>query len=152
MEPLSREMEALVSSQRVARLATADSQGTPHIVPVCFAYDGRHFYSVIDRKPKRAASPLSLKRVRNIMANPRVALLIDVYYEDWGRLWFIMVLGRGELIERGEEYQRALALLKEKYLQYRAMDIEGRAVIKITPQRTTRWGKIPKDTLNKSGA
>ncbi len=114
----------------------------PHAIPICFAFDGRCFYSVLDRKPKRA--PLSrLKRVRNILSNPSVALVLDHYEEDWGRLWYVLVTGTAEIVREGEEHARSIALLKEKYLQYRNMGIEGNPVIKITPSRITSWGDLP---------
>ena len=48
----------------------------------CYATDGHAYYSPLDAKPKK--NPFDrLKRVRNIRANPRVALLIDHYEEDW---------------------------------------------------------------------
>jgi hypothetical protein len=55
---------------RVARLATLDAERRPHLVPICFAYDGSIFYSAIDRKPKRVA-PSQLARLKNIKRRPR---------------------------------------------------------------------------------
>src|SRR5579863_5706082 len=78
---------------RVARLATLDAARGPHIVPVCFAFDGNIFYTAIDRKPKRVA-PERLRRLRNIRAASQVALLIDKYDEDWTRLWYILIRGK----------------------------------------------------------
>ena len=90
----------------MARLATVDEAGYPHVVPVCYATDGHAYYSPLDAKPK--TSPVSrLKRVRNIRANPRVALLIDHYEEDWARLRFVMVQGRAELLDGGPEWKAA---------------------------------------------
>ncbi len=43
---------AFVHAQRVARLATADAEGHPHLVPVCYAFDGERFYTPLDEKPK----------------------------------------------------------------------------------------------------
>src|SRR6478672_5700910 len=76
---------AYVGAQRVARLATADGSGRPYVVPVCYAFDGERFYIALDDKPKTVA-PTRLKRVRNILANPQVSLLVDSYHEDWDRL------------------------------------------------------------------
>ena len=124
---------------RVAHLATSDTHGAPHLVPVCFYYDGERFYSVLDQKPKRTSLD-RLKRVRNIVSNPRVALVVDHYQEDWGGLWYVLVLGTACLVYEGEEQQRALSGLRAKYSQYRDMDIDGNPVIGITPQRIVRWG------------
>ena len=135
---------ALIKRRRIARLATADSNGVPHVVPICFAYDGEHFYSVLDRKPKRT-SLIKLKRVRNILSNPNVALVLDHYEEDWGKLWYVLVMGTAQIVQQGEEHQRAIAILRDKYPQYRSMDIDENPVIKITPTRMTSWGKVQPD-------
>ena len=132
---------ALINAVRAARLATADSDGVPHLVPICFAYDGEHFYSVLDRKPKRT-SLMNLKRVRNMLSNPNVALVLDHYEEDWGKLWFVLVTGTAQIVQQGEEHQYAIAILRDKYPQYRSMDIDENPVIKITPARITSWGNV----------
>lgn len=129
---------AFIERHRVAHLATADARGRPHVVPVCYAYDGRHFYVVIDTKPKRVA-PSKLKRVRNIGENPRVAIVVDDYREDWGRLAYVLIRGRARVLEKKDECARALRLLRAKYPQYRRMPLEGRPVIQITPERVVKW-------------
>lgn len=128
---------------RVARLATVDEAGYPHVVPVCYATDGQAYYSPLDAKPKKA--PLAqLKRVRNIRANPRVALLIDHYEEDWSRLRFVMVQGRAELLDGGAEWQTARSLLEAKYPQYRALPLPPDGpVIKIVPDHVVGWSPAP---------
>lgn len=135
--------DALVAGSRVARLATVDAAGAPHVVPVCYATDGRAYYSPLDAKPKRTA-PERLQRVRNIRTNPHVALLIDHYEEDWSRLRFVMVRGRAELIESGPEWQAARGLLEAKYPQYRGLPLPpGAPVIKIVPDQVVRWSATP---------
>ena len=132
---------ALIQRQRVARLATADGQGSPHMIPICYAFDGEQFYSVLDGKPKRT-SLMKLKRVRNILSNPNVALVLDHHEEDWDRLWYILVTGTADLIGEGETHRRAIALLKEKYPQYHNMVIDTNPVIRISPARIISWGRI----------
>jgi len=73
---LSSGPRRLIRSARVAHLATADKTGKPHVIPICFAFDGKRFFSPIDEKPKRSA-PTNLKRLKNIAENPNVALVID---------------------------------------------------------------------------
>ena len=68
------------------------------MVPVVFVFDGNSYYIPIDKKPKRDDDPEQLRRVRNIQKNPNVALLIDEYKEDWSKLVFIMIKGKGSLI------------------------------------------------------
>jgi PPOX class probable F420-dependent enzyme len=81
---LSGAEEAFVHAQRVARLATADENGNPHAIPVCYAYDGERFYIPLDEKPKRVGVT-KLRRVRNILARPQIALLFDQYEDDCSR-------------------------------------------------------------------
>jgi PPOX class probable F420-dependent enzyme len=124
---------------RVARLATADRKGRPHVIPVCFAVAGSRCYSPIDEKPKRAA-PSRLKRVRNIMENPHIALVVDDYREDWRRLWYVLALGTAVVIQpRAPHHAAALRALRRKYPQYRTMRLENRPVVAITPSRIITW-------------
>jgi PPOX class probable F420-dependent enzyme len=137
-------LDKKLKDARVARLATVDSRGRPHIVPVCFAYDGRLIYTAIDQKPKRVPRE-RLARLENIHAAPGVALLIDEYDDDWTRLWYILIRGRAELIRESAQEERAWAIgnLKAKYPQYgRGMLAEDAPIIRITPERITAWGKI----------
>jgi PPOX class probable F420-dependent enzyme len=109
------------------------------VVPVCYVYDGRAFYTPLDRKPKKGGGELA--RVRNIRANPEVALLVDHYAEDWAGLWYILVRGRGEILSSGEERKSAAELLRKKYPQYASRDLlpEDAAVIRITPEKVISW-------------
>ena len=132
---------AFLESHRVAHLATADAQGRPHVVPICYAYDGACLYVVIDTKPKRVG-PLQLKRLRNITENPHVAVVVDDYSDDWSRLAYVLIRGRADVLMKGEAHERALRLLRAKYPQYRKMALEERPVIRITPESLASWGAI----------
>ncbi|MCZ6788630.1 MAG: TIGR03668 family PPOX class F420-dependent oxidoreductase, partial [Chloroflexi bacterium] len=83
-----------------------------------------------------------LKRIRNILANENVALVLDRYREQWDRLAYLMVQGTARVIESGPEQERAIALLREKYSQYLAMALESAPVIEITPRRFIQWGAV----------
>ena len=128
----------LIRSARIAHLATADRFGQPHVVPICFAFDGKSFYSPIDEKPKRTA-PTKLKRLRNIRENPQVSLVIDHYEEDWNKLCYVLITGTARILQGGKTHNLAVMLLRKKYPQYRRMLIETRPVIVITPKRITFW-------------
>lgn len=132
---------AFVESRRVGRLATAGADGRPHVVPVCYAFDGVRVYTAVDLKPKRSPAR-GLKRVRNIVANPDVALIVDDYSEDWSELAYVLVRGTAELLEGGEERASAERLLRDKYPQYRDLLAPGCAVIAITPTKTVAWGRV----------
>ncbi len=139
---IAPEVAAFVAGRRVGRLATADKGGAPYVVPVCYVYDwgsGR-VYTAIDLKAKSVGVG-RLRRVRNIRENPRVALVVDDYSEDWGELAYVMALGTATVLEEGEERRRGEELLREKYEQYAEMLEEGCAVIRIEVRRATGWGK-----------
>ncbi len=133
-----RSLRSLMRVQRIGRLATVDARDRPLIIPFCFVYDGDAFYSIVDEKPKRVA-PEELARTRNIRANPEVALVVDHYEEDWLKLRFVLVRGRAAVLTAGEEYTRAVRMLRRKYQQYRKMNLTERPVIKIVPWKIVSW-------------
>ena len=139
---LSPTQDRFLRSARTGHLATADAKGRPQVVPVCFVFDGQAIYSVLDAKPK--TTPLrQLRRVKNILANPQVSLVVDHYEENWDKLQYILVSGDAELLESDEKWVVAIAMLREKYPQYQAMDLDQSPVIKITPVRYSPWSSQP---------
>jgi len=124
-----------MSEARVARLATADAEGRPHIVPITFAIDGDTLYFAVDAKPKRTTD---LKRLRNIAANPAVSVLVDHYEEDWSRLWWVRVDGTARIIADHAEAERATELLAGRYPQYRTARPEG-PIVGISIERISAW-------------
>lgn len=138
-EPVRR----FILAHPVARLATADAKGQPHVIPFCYAFDGEHFYFVVDEKPKRQAGQ-PLKRIRNIVENPQVALVIDDYADDWTRLAYVLVSGTARLVTEAQEYHRALTLLRARYPQYHHMELSfaRNPMVRITPTNVHAWGRI----------
>jgi PPOX class probable F420-dependent enzyme len=130
-----------LTSLRVAHLATADTAGIPHVVPVCFVVRADTVYVTIDAKPKRKSAN-ELKRIRNIMGNPRVAIVADRYDEDWTRLGWVMLQGRAEILNEGREHDEAQALLRSHYVQLETMRISAYPVIAIRIERATSWGDL----------
>jgi PPOX class probable F420-dependent enzyme len=133
MEP--EEMRRRVSESRVGRIATVTPEGRPHVVPFVFVLDGDTLYSSVDAKPKRSPE---LKRLRNIRANPAVEVVVDEYGEPWPGLWWVRMQGRGEVLEDGPERDRGLALLVEKYPDYRDAEPQG-AVVAVRIERWQGW-------------
>ncbi|HUO05067.1 MAG TPA: TIGR03668 family PPOX class F420-dependent oxidoreductase [Candidatus Binataceae bacterium] len=130
-----------IAAARVAHLATADRKGTPHNVPLCYCFIGESIYFVIDNKPKRAPA-MALKRMRNIAENPRVAVVIDHYEEDWTKLAYVLIAGAARIVRNTKEYARAMRRLRAKYPQYRAMNLRRdiNPVVRIDPKRVHVWG------------
>ena len=139
---LSESARAFLDQRRVAHLATTDRDGAPHVVPLCFALDPSRdvLYFVIDAKPKRQTG-VALKRMRNIAENARVAIVADEYAEDWSRLAYVLVHGNAAVVADAAERTGALALLRAKYPQYRAMDLDGTAhpVVRVAIRAAHHW-------------
>ncbi len=131
---------AFVNAHPVARLATADTEGIPHAVPICFVVIDETLYVTIDLKPKQDAR--RLKRLRNIADNKHVAVIIDRYDDDWSRLGWVLLRGAAEILEDGPEHAAAQAALKARYTQYRDMDIASMPVIAVRIARVTSWGEL----------
>jgi len=134
------EVRARFAEARVARLATADGHGHPHLVPIAFALLGDDLYSSIDRKPKaHSGQGARLRRLDNIRANPAVSVLVDDYSEDWQQLWWARADGTARIIEAGEaEAARAIVALSDRYQQYRETPPPG-PVIAVAVDRWSGW-------------
>ena len=137
----SLHIQTFVQTHRVARLATVDAGGQPLVLPICYVLDGETLYSPTDAKPKRV--PVQrLKRLQNIRENPRVALVIDDYSEDWSQLSYVLLHGTAEIVNEGPELERAIAALRAKYPQYRDMPIENNPMIAVHLTRVLSWGAV----------
>ncbi len=134
------DVRAILESARHGYLSTASSEGEPHLQPVVFQVVGDAVYIAIDEKPK---TTLRLRRLTNIEENPRFALLVDRYDDDWSRLWWVLLRGPAEVLWPSEwdavESERVIAALRAKYPQYKSMDLEQRPLLKLIPDRVTRW-------------
>jgi PPOX class probable F420-dependent enzyme len=130
----SQEARERFAAARVARLATIDASGRPHLVPIVFALDGDTIYSAVDDKPKRTTE---LRRLANVKANPQVSLLVDHYDEDWSKLWWVRADGTGRVLEAGTaEAEHAVTLLARRYPQQSAVG----AVLAVDVARWSGWG------------
>ncbi len=140
-DPDDRE-RAFIDAAKVAHLATTDSSGEPHVVPVCYAYDGQRFFIAVDEKPKKPGR--TLKRIRNIEETGRAALVIDRYDDvNWSRLAWLMARGSAEMLgPEDAEHARIVAALRDRYAQYQEMALERAPIIAITPERITSWGAL----------
>jgi PPOX class probable F420-dependent enzyme len=132
-----QEARARFAAARVARLATADAQGVPHLVPIVFAVEADVVYSAVDAKPKRTTA---LRRLANVEANPRVALLVDHYDDaDWDALWWVRADGAGRVLDASDaEARAAVSLLTARYPQHRATPPAG-PVLAVDVDRWLGW-------------
>lgn len=138
-------IEEFIEKARVARLATVDNTFKPHLVPVVFVFDGNHFFIPIDQK-RKSVKPRGLKRLKNLQDNPDVALLIDMYSEDWTKLAFVMIQGKASIITSKTQWnidvKEAYNKLTTKYLQYQKIGLSEMCII-IKPEKIVSWGANP---------
>jgi PPOX class probable F420-dependent enzyme len=117
-------MRRRVAAARVARLATVDVKGRPHVVPCCFALDGETLYSVVD--DVKAKSTRALRRLENIRIHPDVTLLVDHYEEDWSALWWVRLDGVARVLDDASpRHEAGTRLLVDKYEQYADASLSG---------------------------
>jgi PPOX class probable F420-dependent enzyme len=132
----AREARRRFAGAPVARLATADGAGAPHLVPIAFALVGETIYSAVDGKPKRTRA---LRRLANVAVNPRVAVLADHYEGDWERLWWVRADGAARVLDVAvPEAQGALEALAARYERYRTQPPPG-PVLAIDVERWSGW-------------
>jgi len=141
--PLSGAAATFLAARSVARLATADASGKPHVVPVTFAWDGATIWIALDTKPKRGDDVMRLRRVRNILARPQVSLIADDYLAAWDQLAYVLIDGQARLVMPDDAtHAGAVAALRAKYPQYLTMPIETLPAIAITPEHVVAWGAV----------
>ena len=141
MPTWTAEARRFLEAHRVGHLATAGADGAPHVVPVCYALDDHALYFVADAKPKRGAAR-DLLRLRNLRANPRAAVVVDDWTEDWTRLAFVLVRGPAHEVAEPRAHAEALRLLRARYPQYAAMPLDDPSdhpVVGIEPARVVIW-------------
>ncbi len=139
--PPDEAIDARLRACPVARLATLRDDGRPHLVPVVFVVSDDAFWIPVDGKPKR--EDRELERVRNLRRDPRATLLLDHYADDWSRLWWVHLEGRGEIRQDAAHprFARASAELREKYAQYRETSLFRGAptLIEFVATRRNAW-------------
>ena len=135
------EARRFLEAHRVGHLATAGPDGAPHVVPVCYALDEAALYFVADEKPKRRPAR-ELLRLRNVRENPRAAIVVDDWDEDWTRLAWVLVRGPARIVTDPAAHATAVGLLRARYPQYGAMALDDPAlnpVVRIEAERVVTW-------------
>ncbi len=145
---LSRDERAFLDAARRAMLATIAPDGRPRLVPVCFVLHPVRpvLYTPLDEKPKAVRDVRQLARVRDILADPRVTLLVDRWDEAWEHLAWVRCHGHATLLAPGDEGENerdpAISALRAKYPQYAGHRLEDLPLIRIEIERTTSWGEL----------
>src|SRR5262245_11526722 len=139
------EARRFLEAHRIGHLATAGPDGAPHVIPVCYALDDEALYFVADEKPKRRPAR-ALKRLENLRTNPRAAIVVDDYDEDWSRLAWVLVRGPATIVADAGAHAAALARLRARYPQYRRMaldDPDAHPIVRIDPLQVRSWRSTP---------
>lgn len=135
-----------VETAPLGRLATADTEGRPHVVPVCFAFVDDSIVTPIDEKPQRVP-PDDLRRIQNITDNPRVVLLVDHYTDDWSQLGWVQIRGTATYCTPDDPaHASGVTALEEKYNQYAEHDLTSRPIIHISPGSIQSWGCLTRES------
>ncbi len=137
---LSEEAREFLDRHSHGHLATAARDGTPHVIPLCYTRVGKFLYFVCDEKPKRK-SPRQLKRLANLRENPRAALVVDDYDQDWTKLAYLLLQVEGAIVSDAGEYRRALDALRSRYEQYAEMPLrrDNNPMVRLTPTNAHLW-------------
>ena len=129
---LTKAQAKMLEWERVARVATVGG-GMPHLVPICHVVVGGKIYFGSGRRGRK---------VRNVRANARLALTVDVYSDDWSQITGVMVQGTGRVIERGPRFRRLRRRLYAKYPQYpreAALGESDSVIVELTPTHVFSW-------------
>jgi PPOX class probable F420-dependent enzyme len=141
MPSWAEDTRRFLEAHRLGHLATVAPDGTPHVLPVCYALDDHALYFVADAKPKRRPAR-ALQRLVNVRATGHAALVVDDWDEDWTRLAWVLVRGPAAVVDDAAAHAAALARLRERYPQYRRMDLDDPAahpIVRILPERVRTW-------------
>jgi nitroimidazol reductase NimA-like FMN-containing flavoprotein (pyridoxamine 5'-phosphate oxidase superfamily) len=129
MVKFSKAEERFLNRNELGRLATLSQDGMPHVVPVCYIYHAGNLLIAIDYETKK---------YQNLLANKKVAFVVDVYRP---RMYGVLIQGKAKIVEAGPEFQEAYRLFHKKFSWVRADPWkEGEApFIIIEPNKKTSW-------------
>jgi PPOX class probable F420-dependent enzyme len=144
---LSVAERAFLADARRAVLATIAPDGRPRLVPICHVVEPVRpvLWTPLDEKPKAVTDVTGLARVRDILRDGRVTVLVDRWDEDWGHLAWLRCEGIASVVEPGSnaaERTAAIAALRAKYPQYGSHGLEARPIIRVAIERVVRWGAL----------
>ena len=131
VDELPARASAVLAGAERGVLGTVDSQGHPHLVPVCWISLQGFFYVPVDHKPKSSARQ---QRLKNLERNAEASLLLDHYEADWTRLGWVMVRGRANI----EPVGKARAHFVARYPQYADHPPQDEAIV-LQPRRLLWW-------------
>jgi len=144
MNPLSPEKQSLIdaflAAPHIARLATADAAGAPHVVPVWYGWDGSTLW---------VSSFANTRKITHLEHNPALSVAVDIVEPD-GATKAVILEGNAELIRQPREFvHQQSTWIYTRYLGPQgvlATDPQSWIVdplnllIKLVPQHISAWG------------
>lgn len=132
-------MARLLSQPLIARLATADRNCQPHVVPVWFGWDGMSLW---------ISSFSNTRKINDIQQNPSISVVIDQASED-NHASAVILEGQAELVTAPRDFLRQQFLwIYTRYLGVdgvKAKDVQGwiedshNLLVKLTPEKVLVW-------------
>ncbi len=127
--------EKFVKSQKILRLATIDSSGDPHIVPVWYMYTNCKFY---------VGTNTNTRKVKNIKKNSKISFCVDIGTRSPD---IIGVMGTGSaklILKTGMVKPIAKKILLRYFTSLKnrsAQELldQTDCIIEITPKKVTGW-------------
>ncbi|HEX2172410.1 MAG TPA: pyridoxamine 5'-phosphate oxidase family protein, partial [Dehalococcoidia bacterium] len=114
---LTPEETEFLNATSTCHLATVDTGGQPHVVPVRAAWDGTSMIFT---------TGLRTKKYRNLKGHPKAALSVG----DFTRRAGVLLQGNAELIERGDEFVRTQQYLIDRGMMRRLRQEGEEAVVR----------------------
>jgi nitroimidazol reductase NimA-like FMN-containing flavoprotein (pyridoxamine 5'-phosphate oxidase superfamily) len=133
MKLLPDAVKAFIDGAHVCRIATVREGGTPHIIPVCPAFDGDRTMYVDVAKDGVTA--------RALVSSDRITAIVDEYSDDWSKLKAVILRCRAEQLQ-GAELEKAWELFRAKYPQGQAIGWEARHTLALRVGGWTEWGLV----------
>ena len=130
--------DAFLAEPLLARLATASADGQPHVVPVWFLWDGERIW---------ISSYSSTRKIRELRANPRCSVVIDVQEPRHG-LTAVLIEGDAELYGAGQFAREMATRIYTRYLgpdgvlaadPQEWIHADEQTIIGVTPRLIKQW-------------
>ena len=124
-----------IKKQKILRLATIDSKGIPHIVPVWYSYNSGKFYVGTNTRTKKA---------KNLKKNKRIAFCIDEGIRS-PNIYGIMETGIANLILEKNKVSKIAKKILLRYFKTlenkSAQELldDTNCIIEITPKKFYVW-------------
>ncbi len=126
--------EKFLKEQKILHLATIDSKGNPHLVPVWYRYAAKKFYIGTNTRTAKA---------RNVQKNSKVSFCVDVGV--WPPIDGVMGTGKAKLITKASQVKEIAGKILLRYFKNleeksaRELLNNTDCIIEITPRKVTSW-------------